>query len=92
VVGKLGYSTVAEVYAAGLPFAFVQRETFRESDALAAFARDHIPCLALNAEELAESTWVDRVPELLAKPRSSGARENGAAAAAGLVHGMLTCT
>jgi hypothetical protein len=89
VVGKLGYSTVAEVYAAGVPFAFTQRETFRESDALAAFARDHMPCLALSAEELAESTWVDRVPELLGMPRSSGARENGAAAAAALLRDAL---
>ena len=85
VVGKLGYSTVAEVRAAGVPFAYVPRPTFRESGVLAAFARDHMGGVALAPEELASGGWIDRVPELLdAAPAPRGA-ENGAAAAAAIV-------
>ncbi len=89
VVGKLGYSTVAEVYAAGVPFAFLQRATFRESQALAAFAERRLPSLALTAEELESGAWLARLPALLAMPRPAGARSNGATAAARLALALL---
>lgn len=89
VVGKLGYSTLAEVYAAGVPLGHVERPTFRESPALAAFAAARMPGLALTVEELAEGTWLERVPELLAMPKAEGRRSNGTAAAAGLVRELL---
>ena len=89
VVGKLGYSTLAEVYAAGVPLAYVERPTFRESAALAAFAAERMPGLALTAEEFAQGTWLERVPELLAMPRTEGRRRNGTAAAAGIVRALL---
>ncbi len=90
VVGKLGYSTVAEVHAAGVPFAFVPRPTFRESTVLAGFAESLMPSIALTGEEFASGDWVARVPELLAKPRPLGVRENGATAAGRLVLGPLS--
>jgi len=37
VVGKLGYSTVAETYHAGVPFGYVPRAGFRESPVMAEF-------------------------------------------------------
>jgi hypothetical protein len=79
VVGKLGYSTVAEVYAAGVPFAFVSRPTFRESGALAAFARQRMAGIPIPADGLETGTWVERVPELLKAEKLRGNRENGAA-------------
>jgi len=89
VVGKLGYSTVAEVYAAGVPFAYLRRPTFRESATLAGFAEHRLPSLALTADELDSGDWLGRLPELLAKPRPSGTRSNGATAAARLALGLL---
>ena len=42
VVGKIGYSTLAEVYAAGVPYGFVPRPRFRESDVLSAFVQEQM--------------------------------------------------
>ena len=36
VIGKVGYSTLAEVYHAGLPFGYIPRQDFRESARLVA--------------------------------------------------------
>ena len=41
VVGKLGYGTVAEVWSLGRPYAFVTRESFRESGALTRWMHEH---------------------------------------------------
>ena len=43
VVGKAGYSTLAEVYHAGTPFGCVGRSGFRETDILEAFMAAHMP-------------------------------------------------
>jgi UDP:flavonoid glycosyltransferase YjiC (YdhE family) len=89
VIGKLGYSTLAEVYAAGVPFGYVGRPTFRESAALAAFAGTHMPALELTPEEVASAGWLERLPELLAFQRTRGSNHNGAAVAAEAVHQLL---
>jgi hypothetical protein len=89
VVGKLGYSTLTEAYAAGVPFGYVERPTFRESRALSAFAAERMPGFALTVEELAQGTWFERVPELLATPKAGGRRDNGTAAVAGIVRALL---
>jgi hypothetical protein len=89
VVGKLGYSTVAEVYAAGVPFAYFQRPTFRESNALAAFVTAHIPALPLTPEDLDRGTWPVRLQDLLTRPKSRGPNGNGAAEAARIVYRLV---
>jgi hypothetical protein len=89
VVGKLGYSTVAEVYDAGVPFAYIQRPTFRESGPLAAFVNSHIPALPLHAADVTDGTWLARLPELLRHPKGVGPRASGAADAARIVHGLV---
>ena len=81
VVGKLGYSTLAETYAAGVPFAYIPRPVFRESGPLAAFVAERMSGLALTPLEFESGSWRARIPELLALRRSPG-RENGAFAAA----------
>jgi len=90
VVGKLGYSTLAEAWAAGVPFGHVGRPTFRESPALASFVAARMPGLALTAEEIAGEAWLERVPELLAMRKAEGNRANGASAAARIVHRLLS--
>jgi hypothetical protein len=89
VVGKLGYSTVAEVFAAAVPLAYLRRPTFRESEALAAFAERRLPSLALTADGLESGDWLAHLPELLAKPRAPGTGSNGATAVARLALGLL---
>jgi len=87
VVGKLGYSTLAEAYAAGVPFAYVSRRTFRESGPLARFAEERMAGLPLAAEEMDNGSWTRAVPRLTALPRAPEGRENGSAAAARLALG-----
>jgi len=89
VVGKLGYSTVAEVYAARVPLAYVQRPTFRESSSLAAFVSTHIPALPLHAADVTDGTWLARAPELLRQPKGVGPRASGAAEAARIVDRLV---
>jgi hypothetical protein len=90
VIGKLGYSTLAEVYAAGVPFAFVPRPTFRESTTLERFARATLTGFAITPEQLAQGSWIERVPELIERPIPRHRRANGAAAAARALHGLLS--
>jgi len=65
VVGKLGYSTVAEVYRAGVPFGFVGRTRFREAPALAAFARRRLRGVQVSTTSFKCGLWIERVGELL---------------------------
>jgi hypothetical protein len=89
VVGKLGYSTVAEAFAAGTRFAYVPRPAFRESAVLERFVRGKLPALELDPEELATGRWLDRLPELLARPRPEPGAAVGAAAAAAALDSSL---
>ena len=85
VVGKLGYSTVAEVYHAGVPMAYMTRSTFRESDVLEAFVQKHIPNVWLGVDAFAGAAWRTALPALLNQARVSRQTENGASEAADLI-------
>lgn len=90
VVGKLGYSTVAEVAAAGVPFGFVARDRFPESPHLEKWVRAYLPSLRIAASNFLSGAWIDDLATLLAlekstRPSSSG----GAAAAAAALVGWL---
>ncbi len=78
VVGKIGYSTLAEVYAAGVPYGYVPRPRFRESDVLSAFVEKEMSGFAIDADELSDGRWIERVPDLLALSQRREVRVNGA--------------
>ena len=59
VVGKVGYSTLAEVYQAGLPFGYICRPGFRESSALAEFIDREMASMEITALQ-----FQDRLPSL----------------------------
>lgn len=88
VVGKIGYSTLAEVYAAGVPYGYVPRPRFRESDVLSAFVEREMPGFAIPADELSNGRWIERVPDLLALPRRGEERRNGAEEIAEFLRGL----
>jgi hypothetical protein len=84
VVGKLGYSTVAEAFAAGSAFAFIARPRFPESRVLAQFVRAHLRSEEINADDFAGGRWFDRIAHLLDNEKrqpgiASGAEEAAAA-------------
>jgi len=82
VVGKLGYSTLAEVFHAGVPFAYITRPNFRESAALATFAREEMQGFQIQDRSFHDGSWVARIPDLLDRPRIVREGPVGSAAAA----------
>jgi len=78
VVGKLGYSTVAEVYHAGTPFLYVSRPMFRESKVMEKFARNQMHGALITDTQFANGDWLRRLPEVLSLPRIERDEENGA--------------
>jgi UDP-N-acetylglucosamine:LPS N-acetylglucosamine transferase len=78
IIGKVGYSTLAEVYSAGVPFGYVARPKFRESQVLTAFIEQQIQGLAIAETEFRNGRWLSLVSDLLALPRI---RRQGAAGA-----------
>lgn len=89
VVGKAGYSTLAEAYAAGVPFGYVTRAGFRESAILEDFVARHMPSLEISEEALAAGLGTDLLARLLALPRTSGRKGNAAGDAAAFICRIL---
>ena len=78
VIGKIGYSTLAETYHAGVPFGFVARPRFREANCLANFARSAMPSLPIDPATFRAGTWMGRLRELLSCRTTAAKRPNGA--------------
>jgi hypothetical protein len=89
VAGKLGYSTVAEVVAAGNRLLYLDRPAFRESAVLESFVRERLPSARITLDELRDGRWLERAGELLAAPRPAGLAAAGAERAAGIVAARL---
>lgn len=91
VVAKLGYGTIAEVWAECKPLAYVGRD-FRETAPLKAFADREIPGFEIPAESFHRGDWISRLDELLALPLPGRRKETGALAAAEYVLKVAHCT
>jgi hypothetical protein len=80
VIGKLGYSTVAECFRAGARFGFICRPGFPESPILEAYVRDHLPSVEFNllGGMTPSRDWRTRLDELMCKPRGPRRTTNGA--------------
>jgi hypothetical protein len=89
VIGKAGYSTIAEVYRAGVPFGYVPRPNFREMDKLVAFIEQEIAGVRIDAEDFLAGKWLRNVGELLDYPRVQRSDVAGAQQAAGMIADML---
>ena len=77
VVGKLGYSTLAEVWAAGAPFGYVPRPHFPESAPLDAWLQRELPCRRLAVDQLTSGAWLDGVRALLTEGPCPPTRPGG---------------
>jgi hypothetical protein len=89
VIGKPGYSTVAEVYHAGIPFGCVERRGFRESKVLAAFAEREMLSLPFTTSEFESGRFIRRVPELLSMGRDLSLKQNGDIEIARFLNGLM---
>jgi UDP-N-acetylglucosamine:LPS N-acetylglucosamine transferase len=89
VIGKAGYSTLAEVYHAGVPFGYVARPRFRESQVLASYIEQHMHGLPVAEKDFQDGNWLASVDELLAMPRLSRDDAQGADQAARFIGELL---
>ena len=78
MVGKLGYSTLAEAYATGIPYAYIPRERFPESLPMGQFARETWDAIELSEARFFSGEWLDLLPEMLSRPRRQPDELNGA--------------
>ena len=82
VVGKSGYSTVSEAYYAGVPYGYVSRARFPESDVMAAYIQAHMRGIEFSEAEFRSGAWLARAPELLALGLIARDESNGSIPAA----------
>ena len=88
-MGKVGYSTLAEVYHGGVPFGYIKRPHFQESEILAAYIQKHMNGIAIGEKEFEEGTWVSHLSELLALSSIQRRGPNGAEQVARFAYGLL---
>ncbi|NPV85861.1 MAG: hypothetical protein HPY45_07625 [Anaerolineae bacterium] len=78
VIGKAGYSTIAEAYHAGIPFGYVNRSGFREAEVLEAFIRSALNGVEIPMQDFLTGDWGSSLSYLLSLPRVSRRAPNGA--------------
>ncbi|MGD9045611.1 MAG: hypothetical protein PVG06_17990 [Desulfobacterales bacterium] len=89
VIGKVGYSTIAEVYHAGVPFGYSARAHYRESEPLVQFIEKNMQGFTIEPSEFNNGDWIDRIDDLLALPRVQRNTSNGAGQIAGFISNLL---
>ncbi len=88
VIGKLGYSTVAEVAQTGCRLGYITRPRFPESPELEGWVKSHLSCLRLEGRQLVEGSWLEAIQPLLNRPALPPQRD-GAEMAAELILNKL---
>ncbi len=78
VIGKVGYSTLAEVHRAGVPFGYVSRQNYPEMPALLKFIEQAVSGQPIQAADLAGTGSAHSIDQLLALPRHRPELANGA--------------
>ncbi len=89
VIGKLGYSTLAEIYHAGKPYGFIERDFFRESKPLARFVLNEMNGIRFTSEAFIQGNWLKQVKDLLNYPIIERNEMNGSARAAEIIRKII---
>jgi UDP-N-acetylglucosamine:LPS N-acetylglucosamine transferase len=89
VIGKAGYSTVSEVHAAGIPFGYIGRSRFRETQTLTAFIEQEMKGLPIPETSFHDGQWLSSLGDLLEMPRIHRNGPNGADEIAGFICKLL---
>jgi hypothetical protein len=90
VIGKLGYSTLAEIYYAGVPYGYIPRSSFKESEILEAFVKEQMSGCAISETQYKEGSWISFLPDILALPVIKRSDSNGAEEAAQFIYKVLS--
>ena len=89
VVGKVGYSTLAEVYHAGVPFGYAVRSNFRESEPMVDFIEREINGIFLDESEFSLGEWTAKLNDLLDMGRVPRNAPNGADQVGRFITGLI---
>jgi UDP-N-acetylglucosamine:LPS N-acetylglucosamine transferase len=89
LIGKAGYSTIAEAYRCGIPFGYVKRARSPESAVLEAFINRHLSSRAISQESYASGRWIETARELLDQRHDPEKGKNAAATAARYLASLL---
>jgi len=89
VVSKIGYSTLAEVYHAGVPLGYIGRPQFRETSVLASYITANMSGLAITEAAFQSGAWLSCLPDLLRLPRQPQRESRGAEQIARFVYGLV---
>ena len=65
VFGKVGYSTLSEIFHAGVPFGYVARSNFRESESMVQFIQGQMPGIPVSESEFSNGDWTVNLTNLL---------------------------
>lgn len=89
VIGKVGYSTLAEVYWAGVPFGYILRSDFRESRILVEYIQKNMAGVAIDEAHFYNGSWISDLDQLLTLRRIERQEPNGAEQIAGYLWPIL---
>jgi hypothetical protein len=78
VIGKVGYSTQAEIYHAGVPFGYMVREGYPEMPSLVNFIEKEMAGLPIPASAIESGFTEAMIDQLLTIPRRPPTLPNGA--------------
>lgn len=89
VVGKLGYSTLAEVWQAGCGYAWLDRPDFPETRVLAAHARDNLASARVPRRAFESGAWPPIAAELASRSQEGEAYDDGLPAAVDALEALI---
>lgn len=89
IISKVGYSTIAEAFHAGIPFGYVTRPGFRESAILEDFMQKNMACVEIPHQSFLSGSWFDAISELLSFQPHNATTINGAILAAEFLMTLL---
>jgi len=78
VIGKLGYSTVVEVYSLAKPFLYIGRNNFRESKVLEKFVCEKLISDEIELNNIISLFTLDKIQNLISKTQWKNQPINGA--------------
>jgi hypothetical protein len=78
VMGKLGYATIAEVVNSGVPFAFVMRDSYPETDRLKEYVNSLGNTLEVSYQEFRQGDLAQKLKALPSLGRRPPRAQNGA--------------
>jgi hypothetical protein len=89
IIGKAGYSTIAEAFHAGVPFGFVPRLGFREAPILENFILENLHGVRIEEEAFFTGQWQRPLDKLLTVPVVRSKKSNGADQAAKFIADLM---